>query len=173
MSDGLDMTGRWEGMTETRAVMVQLPVRAAKAACRKALRAGAKIMAAVMVTNAPVGSGLTRRAIKVRAGKRSRSKITTLASLSSRLFPTGLFYAGWVNYGWIWSRHRRERLKSHDKGKASKAVGAGEKQIPGTHWLERSDAEARPRVRAEIERVLHEEVMKAFKGQQQTAVEDA
>jgi hypothetical protein len=101
----------------------QLEVNVATKLLRRSLRAGAKVIAAGMQGDAPEGggddphAGRTKAAIKVRAGKRSRNKISMVAGVFGSAFK-GLFYAGFVALG------------RKPKGRSAR--------IPGTNWAKKS-----------------------------------
>ena len=67
---------------------------------RQALRAGAKIIQAQCKADAPNRSGLTRRSIKVRAGRRSRTGVKMLVSIGKQAYVGDNFYAAFQNFGW-------------------------------------------------------------------------
>lgn len=70
----------------------------AASAIRKGSRAGAKIIASKTKDLVPVNTGALKRAIKVRALKRSRTRIGAQVQLSGSAF-SGRFYGGYVEYG--------------------------------------------------------------------------
>ena len=101
-----------------------LTVKAQKKVWRPALRAGAKIQQRRAKQLAPHETGALEAAIKVRAGKRSRSKIgkgtvSAMATLGAKeLFKGDSFYGAFVELG-------------HKVGKrGSRAKGAGEDTRP-------------------------------------------
>ena len=51
-------------------------------AIRKGLRAGGKVLASQVKSNAPVASGRTKRSVKVRAGKRQKNSISTTVEVT-------------------------------------------------------------------------------------------
>ncbi len=66
---------------------------------RRALRAGAKVLAAEIRKRAPVGeTGDLRRGVKVRSGKGRRGTITILVEVST---PEGNVHTGFVEFGTV------------------------------------------------------------------------
>ena len=170
MADDLEFSGHWEGMDETNSMLSSLPRTMSRKIARRACRAGAKVIAAAMIAHAPVGpTGNTRRAIKVRAGKNRATRVSVMAQLTSRLLPKGIFYAGWANYGHIWSRKRRKQGKFEGVNGGRRTTNpipqAGEKQVAGLHWLEKVEAESTPAAKLAFETTLRDECTKALKGQ--------
>ncbi len=66
----------------------------AKKSLRRALRAGCKYLAAVMIRVIPANTGTSKSRVKVSAGKRSRSGMSMVAG------PVGEGYFGFSNYGY-------------------------------------------------------------------------
>jgi HK97 gp10 family phage protein len=133
---------RLEGVDELRRKLDDLGRNVGGRIARTALRDGAKVMQGVLRDDAPSDSGQTKAAIKVRSGKRSRAKIGMMVTLNERFFKNQ-FYVGFVNWGWIWSRHKRPRIRVRGKdGRITtttpKEVGKGEHKIEGSLWLEKS-----------------------------------
>ncbi len=94
---------------------------------RKALRAGSKICAAQMRADAPVVSGATRDAIKVKAMKRSRNRVGMAVSVGMGWFKGTTFYAGFVEFG-----HKIGKRP----GKAAIRAGLDKRaKVEGTHWM--------------------------------------
>lgn len=108
---------------------------------RKATRAGAKVIAKAAKARAPKLSGLTARAIKVRAAKRSRKRksITTLVQNREGDYKGKTYYAAFQEYGY--------RL-------GPRKLGNRRKLIPGKHFmqggLDASKKEAEQAVAAEM-----------------------
>ncbi len=73
----------------------------AKQSMRRALREEAKTLRAFMLSVIAAETGLTRAALKVRAGKRSRIGISMLVGVFglARKGPLSTFFAGFANYG--------------------------------------------------------------------------
>ena len=166
----IGVEGKWEGMDETKKMLDSLGTKFARSATRKALRAGAKIVQRALIAAAPVDSGTTKAAIKVRAGKRSRSKISVLCLISSLLFKRP-FYAGFANYGHIWSRRIRLKTYAYTRTKERRGkktvpiAGPGEKYIPGSHWLEQARDSSLQAVDEGVKTTLLEEINEYIKGQ--------
>lgn len=77
-----------------------LPARLAKKVIRQALRAGAKVIRADAISRAPVDTGMTKKAIKVRVGKRSRKpRIWVNTQVGAGDYKGETFYAAFLEYG--------------------------------------------------------------------------
>lgn len=90
---------------------------------RKACRAGAKVVAEAVRRRAPKLTGQTRKAIKVKAAKRSRRRkgVSVLVQLGAGLYKGTTFYGAFVEFG-------------HKAG--SRKLGDRRKQVPGVHFME-------------------------------------
>ena len=107
--------------------------RDAKRAVRRGTRAGAKIVIPRARELAPVLKkrtkrrmpGLLRRAIRVRAAKRSRRYIGAVVILGAGFFKGETFYGAFQELGW----------------KTGKRGSENRKQIPGKHFMERAAKE--------------------------------
>jgi HK97 gp10 family phage protein len=139
--------GELLGVEELKLSLRELPKNVADKHMRKALRAGAKIIQSQCISDAPERSGKTAAAIKVRAGKRKKNSVSMMVTLSKAMFPTGLFYVGFINYGWKWKPH------SSKKGVADNTT-ASEHKIPGTRWLNKAFAKAKDAAHEAIVAVL-------------------
>ena len=94
---------------------------------RTALRAGAKVIRTQMVADAPVKSGATRAAVKLKAMRRSRTRVGMMISVGAGWFKGTEFYAGFVEFG-----HRIGKRLS--KGKLA-ATGDTRGTVPGKQWM--------------------------------------
>lgn len=131
-------TVKLEGARELQAKLQELDKKVAKKVTRQALREGAKIVAAEAKTLAPVRSGNTRKAIKVRAGRSKKDYISVLVSVGSKWFTGKEFYAAFVEFGHFLGL----KLGGKFRGEAGRklyrrlSIAAGRKWVPGEHWLE-------------------------------------
>jgi HK97 gp10 family phage protein len=75
---------KFEGFSELAAKLKELPVKVEKKVIRTALRSGTKIIADATKANAPVLTGTMKRAITVRAMKRSRNRIGFMVTFNKR-----------------------------------------------------------------------------------------
>jgi HK97 gp10 family phage protein len=116
-----------KGLDELRKRMEATEPAVRKKLMRKALRAGAKVIANQCKADAPVKSGLLRSKIKVRSGKRKRDTIRMLVAIGKKDFQGQTFYGGMVDRG-------------HKTGKRG---SKNRKQIPGTLFLEKAFEKAR------------------------------
>jgi HK97 gp10 family phage protein len=136
---------RLEGYSELRSKLDDLGRNAGGRIARRSLRAGAKVMQAQLRQDAPDVTGQTKAAIKVRAGKRSRTKISMMVTLGKGFFQGSTFYAGFVNWGWLTGR----------RGSAKR------RKIEGTEWLEKSWARGKDttvdKVREEVAAAIEAE----------------
>lgn len=88
-----------------------LPARLAKKVIRQALRAGAKVIRAEAVSRAPVDTGMTMKAIKVKAGKRSRKpRLWVNTQVGEGDYKGETFYAAFLEYG-----HQTGKRGSNDR----------------------------------------------------------
>jgi HK97 gp10 family phage protein len=91
-----------EGVAELHALLKGMDAKLAKKIYRTALREGAKEIQAEAVRNAPVDTGLTRDAIKVKARKRSRKNkgsVGVLVTVGEGDYKGETFYASFVEFG--------------------------------------------------------------------------
>lgn len=150
-----------KGADEMIAALEKIETNIARKHTRTALRAGAKVIQKQCQADAPTKTGRTRRAIKVRAGKRMKDAIRMLVTIGQGMFQGVTFYAGFIEYGWKWSRKRNARNR---KGKALTS-GATDKRIPGTQWLHRafdkSETAAQQAVLESLSESLNEEAAAA------------
>lgn len=99
----------------------ELPARLAKKVIRQGLRAGAKVVQSDAQVHAPVDTGRTARAIKVRAGKSRKKNVITMAVIIGKGdYQGGTFYGAFVNFG-------------HKTGKRG---SANRREIPGKHFMD-------------------------------------
>jgi len=68
-------------------------------ALRKATRAGAKVIQAEAKALVPVDTGALKDAIKVKAGKRKKGRISTLVQVGQGDFKGDTFYGGMIEFG--------------------------------------------------------------------------
>jgi HK97 gp10 family phage protein len=118
--------GQIEGADELRKQLDAMGP-AGKKLMRRALRDGAKVTAAQMRQDAPNVTGATEEAIKVMAGKRSRSRMTMMVAIGAGWFKGDTFYAAFVNFG-----HKVGKRLSRGKGAA---ISDTRQSIPGTFWI--------------------------------------
>ncbi len=111
------------GVEEMKAALMEFPAKVATKHLRRGLREGAKVIRLQCVADAPVRTGLTRSAIKVRAGKKKRNTISAMVAIGEGDFKGDTFYAGMVNYGW--------RV-------GSRKLGLARRFVPGTRWLNKA-----------------------------------
>lgn len=84
----------------------ELPNRVERQAIRKACRAGAKLICEEARTRAPVKSGVLKRNIKVRAGRRKRAYISMEVITKDGFFKGEAFYGAFQEFG---TSHQRAR----------------------------------------------------------------
>jgi HK97 gp10 family phage protein len=129
-----------EGMEEMKKKLATLEPAVRKKLVRKALRAGAKVVATQCKVDAPIRSGLLRSKIKVRAGKRKRNVIRMNVSIGKKDFQGDTFYAGFVDRG----------RKSGKRGSRNR------RPIAGSRFLEKAFDKARPAAAKAIVETLRE-----------------
>ena len=129
----------------------------------KSLRTAAKPIAATVKSNAPKESGQMKRAIKVRAGRRSRSSVRMRILSKTDWYKGDDFYLSFIEFGWhIGKRKSWMRQGGSWSGVGSK--GDTRKHIPGQHFFEKA---YNSRARTAMKRILDEiprEVAKIAKG---------
>lgn len=90
------------------------PAKIEKKILRQALRAGGKIFQQQAKANAPVKSGLTKRSLKVRSMKRSRTRVGIRVATSAKDYTGDTFYASFVEYGHKLGRRPGRGSKNKD-----------------------------------------------------------
>lgn len=114
----------------------------AKQAVRRAARAALKPLADAMKTAAPVRSGLTRRAIKVRSLARSRVRVGARITLNDKPFAGETYYAGFVEFGW----------------KTGRRGSLNRRQVPARRWMYRTAEGRRGQTLSHYRRQLRLEI---------------
>lgn len=128
------MDSELKGANEMILALGNLEQGIAKKYLRQALRAGAKFLQRALVINAPFKSGLTRSAIRVRAGKQKAGSVSMQVQIGAGDFKGDTFYAGFVNYGFWLNTNRVRRVKY-----AIKTYQVWqERYIPGTMWTNKT-----------------------------------
>lgn len=111
-----------EGATKLRKKLFALGPRIAKKVLRESIRPAAKLIQADAKSNVAVDTGALRKSIKVRALKRSRSRVgmTVTTNSTDNMFKGKTFYGGFLEYG---HRHgkRTNEIKRAQKKKAPAA----------------------------------------------------
>lgn len=119
-----------------------------KAAIRKASRAALKPVAAAAKANAPKRSGRLRKSIKVKAIKRSRSRVGSRVTTSKtdNQFKGRQFYSGFQEYGWrvgkratnadLGVKKRKRRTSVQSEYVAAK--NAARRRIKGSEFMTRA-----------------------------------
>lgn len=88
-----------KGLDKLMKKLARLPKKVANKVTRQAIRAGLKPIAAAAKSNAPSRSGKLKRAVKVKAGKRKKNRISLNAQIGEGSFKGETFYGGFVNFG--------------------------------------------------------------------------
>lgn len=105
--------------------LYKLEAKIGKKIGRKALRAGAKIIAKEVKASAPVAEkGLIPPAVKVKAGKRSRRKIQVNAQIGDKDWTGSTFYAAFVEFGTskMPPLHFTEKAAERKRAQAQEAI---------------------------------------------------
>lgn len=162
------------GAIELRAKLKEIDTKVSKTYLRQALRAGAKVIQQACLQAAPVKTGQTKRAIKVRAAKRSRKGITMMVSIGKGMFTGDTFYAGFLEYGYTRKNFREQgnwakagKQGQFTKSSVAKIVRPGgrvelheqeQQKIPGKKWLhkafQKAQEQAAQAVRAKLAELL-------------------
>lgn len=120
----------------------------------KALRAGAKVIQQRAKANAPVRTGILKRAITVRASKyigkrkKQRGEVAINAQIGAGNFKGKTFYGAFQEFGW----------KSGWRGQKR-----GRKQIEGKHFMQRAGDQSKSEVLAVILSTLKAGIEEAAK----------
>lgn len=99
----------------------ELEPKVRKKIIRQAMRPAMKMIRQDAIARAPRKTGQLRKSIKVRAFKRSRTKIGVSVTTAKGWFKGEAFYGGFQEWGW-------------KQGK--RALGAGRRHIPGHGFME-------------------------------------
>lgn len=111
------------------------PMKVQKKVVRKPLRDGSKIIADAAKANAPSAGGLLRKAIKVRAAKRSRKNknlVTVRPQIGAGDFKGETFYGAFQEYGYRVGRRQ---------------MGDKRTFVEGRHYMERAFKEKSPQAK--------------------------
>lgn len=136
------------GDAELNRKLMQLKGSQAKSAIRKASRVALKPVAEAAKQGAPRRRGALGRSIKVRAIKRSRSRVGARVTTGkdASQFKGKTFYGGFQEYGWQAGRRtrnadlgvsRRKRRTASQTAKAN-ARNAARRRIPGTFFMKKA-----------------------------------
>lgn len=112
-----------------------MPTRVQKKVVRKPLRDAAKLIQTAAKENAPERTGLLRRAIKVRAAKRSRRfpfSVTVRPQIGAGDFKGKTFYGAFVEFGHRLGLRRNRAAIKRGIEKDSRPV------VEGQHFMERA-----------------------------------
>lgn len=108
---------RIEGGKQLERRLKALPPRVAGQVSRQALRAGAKIVQAAAVADAPVRKGLLKQSIKVRAAKRRRGSVGVVVQTGQGFFRGETFYGAFQELGFHLGPRRLGNLRRFVEGK--------------------------------------------------------
>ena len=125
------------GDKQLNRVLRRLSGKDAKAAIRKGSRKALKPVLADARQLAPVRTGALRRSIKVRAIKRSRTRVGSRVTTGKATFTGPTFYGGFVEYGY---------------------TSRGGRTIAGVHFLE----QAATRKQGQAVRIYRDEIRRAI-----------
>lgn len=120
-----------EGFDRFRSSMRQLESKIQKKVVRQALRAGAKIIHREAKQEAPELTGRTKRAVRVRAARRSRKFFGVNVQVGKQDFTGETFYAAFVELGtqhiqaMHWMKQAFERKKNEAKEAVLRTLGEG------------------------------------------------
>jgi|SRR5579883_1267088 len=88
-----------KGVKETLKMLKTLDAKVAKKVSRSAMRKGMKVIKNQVKENAPVDSGALKDSVKIKAGKRSRNKISIEVVIGDGLGKGDTYYAAAVELG--------------------------------------------------------------------------
>jgi HK97 gp10 family phage protein len=108
-----------EGAKQLDKKLIALGPRIAKKVVRQAIRPAAKGIQRTAQANAPVDTGALKKSIKVRALKRSRTRIgiTVATNSSDNLFKGKEFYGGLLEFGFRRGKRTNAIKQAQKKGK--------------------------------------------------------
>ena len=120
-----------EGAKEMIAALKTLEKKGT-ACVRKAQRDAAKVSLSACIAAAPVVTGTTKDALKVRAGRRKRNRVSMMVSLGQEFFQGKTFYAAFNLFG-----HHIGKRKSHNPKQQARyeALVGKRKFIPANNWM--------------------------------------
>jgi HK97 gp10 family phage protein len=146
---------RIDGMEQLEAQFKKLERTVAAKIMRRALREGAKPIAAQVAENAKIShddipdTGALAESITVRAGKRRKGRVSFVVQTRAGDFKGHTFYGGFLEYGWKTGKRRdafarRQKRIAGELRRQSRAArafgdgrGLGKK---GTEWRARQEA---------------------------------
>lgn len=138
-------------------LLQQLVPRLQKRAFSRASRAAAKPIRDAARRNAPSDTGRLARSIKVRAARRSRSRVGIRVTTGDGGEFTGKsYYGGFLEYGF----RRGKRTAGIRRAQRRKTAAAGDSrpEVPGVHFMRRAADEQRAAAAAIFNRVIRAEI---------------
>lgn len=158
MANNVALNVRIEGAREIEKALTEVTKGQGRAAIRKGCRAGAKIVQAAAKQTVPKKTGLLRKSIKVRAIKRTRTKIgvNVTTGKTASLFTGKTYYGAFQEWGW-------KVGKRPGKGSAD-----NRRKIPGKFFLKKAATSsagevgrvASETIKSEIEKSMAKNVLK-------------
>jgi HK97 gp10 family phage protein len=137
-NEGVEITGITEALTKLKT----LDGKVQKGVVRRSLRKGAKIFQKAAQSAAPVASGLTKSAIKIRAGKAKKGTYRLNVGVGASDYQGETFYAAFVLYG-------------HKVG--SRKLGDARTLVPANNWLLKAKEKSEQQVAGTVvDQLLHE-----------------
>jgi HK97 gp10 family phage protein len=138
-----------KGPDAIKRAFAELPPRLARKVIRRGLRAGAKIVRADAQAHAPVDTGLTRKAIKVRSGRgRKKGLITMGVVIGQGDYRGETFYGAFQEFGW----------KAGERGSEHR------RQVEGKHFMGHALAEKEGPAKAAIAEVISDGIEREAEG---------
>lgn len=129
-----------KGVKQIERALRELEKKVARQVVAKALRAGAKIIQAEVKAQAPVDTGRTKKALKVRAAKRKAGRVRFDVKIGDKEFQGKAFYPPMVELG-----HKTGSKRSKDR-----------KKIDGKRFIRDAYKTKAEQARAVIEKQLKE-----------------
>jgi HK97 gp10 family phage protein len=136
------------GSEELNRKLAELSGPKAKMAIRKASRVALRPVAEQAKSNAPRKSGRLGRSIKVKAIRRSRSRVgaRVTSSGTDHQFKGRTFYGGFQEYGWKSGRRTRNadfgvsrrKRRTAAQSAAATARDSARRQVPGKQFMKRA-----------------------------------
>ena len=142
------VTVRITGAKEIERMLRALPARIAGKIVRPALRAAAKEIQTEAKRLAPFKSGLLRKNIKVRAGKRKRGRISVLVQNKAGDYRGETYYAAFQEFGY--------RI-------GSRKLGTSRKEVAGKGFMRRAGESKQKAATEIVSRMMREGVIREAK----------
>jgi HK97 gp10 family phage protein len=137
------------GVKELTAALNKLEKNTRLKIMRRVSRQGSKEIQAEAVRTAPRLSGQTAKAIKVRAGKRRKGRLSYLVTIGSKNFVGNQFYGAFQEFGWF---------------SGSRKLGRNRKYNQGTQFMRKAFLKKAPQLSRKLPSMMWDEIAKECAG---------